>query len=174
MALNLPSGKPVMPEDELANRRSSHGVNPKMYTICIQQWFDGVLVHGVLSGTDTLDERNDGGICVHCSESLGTGRRWNEGLDVVPTTRIPCSPVIQRAFANAKGGNARFPPKVSSMFNNLYAESDWVMGIVHGRGGQCFHPDSIGTVGIFRLTVSYAFKICWHISKPVIPECIAT
>ena|SRR3989344_4602587 len=71
-------------------------------------------------------------------------------------------PIVQGAFANTKGRYCRFPTEISGMFNDFHPEGYRIMGIVDSRGRECFHPDSIGTVGIFGSTVSYVVEICRH------------
>src|SRR3990172_12420645 len=81
---------------------------------------------------------------------------------MVPAKVIPLLPVVEGAFPNPKGRNSCLPPKVSGVFNDLYPEGYWIMSVIHGRGGQCFHPDSIRTSGKFALGVDCVMDICWH------------
>lgn len=163
IALDLPRWEPVIPEDELANRRGSHGGNTHVETIGIQQGLDGVLVHGVLSCADALHKRKDGRVRVHRSKVFGAGGSRNEYFNMVVSRCISVPPHIENAFGNAKGRYCSFPSKVSGVFNDFHPKSNWIVGIIHGRGGQCFHPGSIDVSGVFHLSVCCVMDICWHI-----------
>lgn len=129
--LHLPSRKPPVPTNEFANRGDPHRGNPKVDTVRIQQGFDGVLVHGVFSGANTLDKRTNGRMGVHRSYPFRSCRDGNERSDMLSTGSVPFLPVVEGAFPDPEGSNGCLPPELPGMLNDFYPKRNGVMGIVH-------------------------------------------